>query len=424
MKRERAGVAGGANGSCHMNAPRLDGAGGPLDGVRVIDLTTVLMGPFATQLLGDFGADIIKVEPPGGDSSRGIVPARHAGMGAAFLHVNRNKRSIVLDLKRDEGHAALLRLVERADVLIYNVRPQAMARLQLTWETLSAVNPRLIHVGVFGYGQNGPYAAKPAYDDLIQGALGLPSLIAQVGDGVPRYVPIAIVDRAVGMAAVSAVSAALYRREKTGLGQSIEVPMFETMVPFMLGEHMSGETFEPPIGPTGYLRMLARERTPFRTRDGHVCVLLYTDRHWRDFFALFAQSDGAAADPRLADIGTRTRHIEALYARVAEILLTRTTEAWLVALAQADIPAMPLHTLDSLLDDPHLAAVSYFEHVTHPTEGPLRQMRPASTWSESPPSIRRPAPRLGEHSAEILAEAGYSAADISRLAAIEATVIG
>jgi len=204
---------------------------GPLEGVRVIDLTAVLMGPFATQTLGDYGADVIKVEPPAGDTSRWLVPVKNAGMAAPFLHVNRNKRALVLDLKAPAGLEALFRLVKTADVLIYNVRPQAMARLGLTWEALSAVNPRLIYVGVFGYGQDGPYAAKPAYDDLIQGALAIPSMVATVGDGVPRYVPVAMIDRTVGLAAVGAVSAALYRREKTGVGQAIDVPMFETMVP-------------------------------------------------------------------------------------------------------------------------------------------------------------------------------------------------
>lgn len=394
---------------------------GALDGVRVIDLTTVLMGPFATQLLGDLGADVIKVEPPTGDSSRALGPARHAGMGAGFLHVNRNKRSLVLDLKQATAHAALLKLVATADVLVYNVRPQAMARLGLTWAALSAINPRLIYVGTFGYGQDGPYAAKPAYDDLIQGAIGLPSLVARVGDGVPRYVPIAMIDRTVGMAAVNAVCAALYRREKTGVGQAIDVPMFETMVPFMLGEHMAGATFEPALGEIGYPRMLARERTPFATRDGHLCVLIYADHHWQRFLEMIGRGEDYTRDPRYADIGTRTRHIETLYGLVAAELATRSTAEWLALFAAADIPAMPLHTLDSLLEDPHLLASGFFESVEHPSEGPYRRMAPVAAWSESPPSIRRHAPRLGEHSAELLAELGYGAAELAALVASGAT---
>ena len=397
---------------------------GPLDGVRVIDLTSVLMGPFATQILGDLGADVIKVEPPGGDTIRGIGPMRNPGMGNGFLHVNRNKRSLVLDLKHPDGHAALLRLVEGADALVYNVRPQAMARLGLTYPALAEINPRLVYVGVFGYGQDGPYAAKPAYDDLIQGVIGLPSLVARVGDGTPRYVPLAFVDRTVGLAAVNAVTAALYRREKTGRGQAVDVPMFETMVPFVLGEHMAGATYDPPLGPTGYPRQLARERTPFPTRDGYVCALIYNDKHWRSFFEMIGEPQRFDADPRLADIGSRTRHIGELYAIVADIMRTRTTAQWLELLERADIPATPLHTLDSLLEDPHLHAVGFFPRVEHPSEGPIRTLAIPGTWSESVPRLRRPAPRLGEHSAQVLAEAGYSTAEIERLAAAGVTNAG
>ena len=394
---------------------------GPLTGVRVIDLTQVLMGPFCTQLLGDFGADVIKIEPPSGDTSRGIGPMKSPGMGHDFLHINRNKRGMVLDLKHPDGLAAIKRLVETADVLVYNVRPQAMARLSLQYESLAEINPRLIYVGVFGYGQDGPYAAKPAYDDLIQGVIGLPSLIAQVGDGVPRYVPLAFVDRTVGLAAVNAVTAALYRREKTGRGQRIDVPMFETMVPFIQAEHMAGGTFSPPLGPAGYPRLLARERTPFPTKDGHVCALIYNDKQWRSFFNLIGDPGRFDRDPRLANIGVRTQHIGALYAEVAEVLRTRTTAEWLEALERADIPAVPLHTLESLLDDPHLKAIGYFETVEHPSEGTIRQMTVPGTWSESKPGIRRLAPKLGQHSAEVLAEAGYSPDEIARMLAAGVT---
>ncbi len=396
-----------------MNSP--DSKVGPLDGVRVVDLTTVLMGPFATQLLGDMGADIIKIEAPGGDSSRGIGPMRNAGMGSGFMHVNRNKRSVVLDLKKPEGHEALMRLAETADVLLYNVRPAAMARLGLTYEALARRNPKLVYVGVYGYGQDGPYAAKPAYDDLIQGAIGVPSLIAIVGDGVPRYVPLAFIDRAVGLAAVNAVSAALYRREKTGVGQSIGVPMFETMVPFVMGEHMAGQSYLPALGPAGYPRQLAPERTPFPTKDGYVCALIYNDKHWRSFFAMIGEPQRFDTDPRLKDIGARTRHIGDLYAEVAKVMRDRTTAEWLERLEKADIPAMPLHTLTTLFDDPHLKAIGYFSEVEHPSEGTVRSIAPTGTWSESPLSVRRPAPRLGEHSRQVLAELGYTAGEIDQL---------
>ena len=390
---------------------------GALDGVKVVDLTSVLMGPFATQQLGDMGADVIKVEPPSGDTSRNVGAARHAGMAGGFLHCNRNKRALVLDLKQTQGRAALLRLVERADVLVYNVRPQAMARLQLTYADCAAVNPRIIYVGMFGYGQRGPYAAKPAYDDLIQGAVGIPSLVALVGDGVPRYVPVTMIDRTVGTTAVGHIAAALYRREKTGVGQSIEVPMFETMVPFVLGEHFAGHSFEPPLGDLGYSRLLARERTPFPTSDGYICALIYTDSHWRAFFKQLNEPERLAADPRLVDIGTRTEHIGPIYAMVADIMRTRSTEEWLAFFERADIPAMRLNTLASLLVDPHLAAIGYFETAEHPSEGAIQQMGHASTWSESPPTTRRLAPRLGEHSVEVLTELGYDQREIAAMLA-------
>jgi crotonobetainyl-CoA:carnitine CoA-transferase CaiB-like acyl-CoA transferase len=395
---------------------------GPLDGVRVIDLTSVLMGPFATQMLGDLGADIIKVEPLEGDVVRGIGPMRHAGMGGGFLHVNRNKRSLALDLKKPQALEALLQLAETADVMVYNVRPQAMARLGLTYEALSRRNPRLIYVGLVGFGQGGPYAGMPAYDDLIQGIIGLPSLIAQVGDGVPRYVPLAFVDRTVGVTAANAITAALYRREKSGTGQSIEIPMFETMVQFVLGEHMAGATFSPAEGPMGYSRQLAPERKPFPTANGHVCVVIYNDKQWRNFFSLIGRLDEYEADPRFADIGSRTRHIGALNAIVADVMRTRSTEAWLALLPDNDIPAMRLHTLESLMQDPHLLATGFFKEVTHPSEGRVVSMTIPGSWSESAPEIRHGAPTLGQHTAEVLAEAGLSAETIAALA--QAGVIG
>ncbi|MEI7783133.1 MAG: CoA transferase [Betaproteobacteria bacterium] len=396
---------------------------GPLDGVRVIDLTSVLMGPFATQLLGDLGADVIKVEPREGDVVRGIGPMRHAGMGCGFLHVNRNKRSLALDLKKPQALDIILRLAETADVMVYNVRPQAMARLGLTYEALARRNPRLIYVGLVGFGQGGPYAGMPAYDDLIQGIIGLPSLIAQVGDGIPRYVPLAFVDRTVGVSAVNAITAALYRREKSGKGQSIEIPMFETMVQFVLGEHMAGSTFMPPEGPMGYSRQLAPERKPFPTANGHVCVVIYNDKQWRNFFALMGRLSEFESDPRFADIGSRTRHIGALNAIVAEVMRTRTTEEWLALLPQNDIPTMRLHTLETLMQDPHLLATGFFKEVTHPSEGPVVSMAIPGRWSESPPEMRYGAPGLGQHTAEVLCEAGFSADAIAHLAQAEVIVL-
>jgi crotonobetainyl-CoA:carnitine CoA-transferase CaiB-like acyl-CoA transferase len=390
-------------------------ATGPLAGVRIIDLTTVLMGPFATQILGDYGADVIKVEPPGGgDGVREVGPRRNAGMAAIFLHANRSKRSVVLDLKQAAGREALLRLAAGADVLVYNVRPQAMARLGLRYEDIAAVNPRIIYVGAYGYSQRGPYAAKPAYDDLIQGAVGLPALALQAGSDVPRYAPSPLADRICGLATVNAVTAALYWRERTGEGQSIEVPMFETMAQFTLSDHLCGRSFDPPVGPSGYARVLDPNRRPYATSDGYLCVLLYNDKQWQTFFRLIGREE-VMQDPRFATIAARTEHIDELYRLQAEVMATRSTAEWSRLLEAADIPVMPMHTIDSLMEDPHLRAVGFLEPVDHPTQGRLLQIGVPSTWSRSQPRVTRHAPLAGEQGREVLAQAGYSEEEIDAL---------
>ena len=390
---------------------------GPLAGVRIVDLTTVLMGPYATQILGDMGADVIKVEAPGGDAFRYAGPARHKGMGALFLHVNRNKRSLVLDLKTATGRAALLRLCASADVIAYNVRPQAMERLGLGYDDVRAVKPDIIYAGMFGFGRTGPYAKDPAYDDLIQGLSGFPATIGRATGNAPAYVPANICDRTVGLYAVGVIAAALYHRARTGAGQVIDIPMFETMAQFMLGDNLYGETFVPAIGGTGYARLMAPERRPFATSDGHLCVLPYTDRQWLAFFALTGDSGGLAADPRFATMAGRTAHIGELYGIVAKALGTGTTADWLARLKAADIPVAPMHTIESLLRDEHLAENNFFRQVEHPSEGAIRMMAIPSQWSASPPDVRRHAPQLGQHSAEVLGEIGYSGDQVAALVA-------
>ena len=390
---------------------------GPLVGVRVVDMTSILMGPYAAQLLGDMGADVIKVEAPVGDMVRDLGPMQHPRMGALYLHVNRSKRGLVLDLKQAAGLEAIKKLLATADVLLYNVRPQAMARLGLGYDVVQKINPRLLYVGTFGFGQDGPYAAKPAFDDLIQGAIGLPSLIKQAGADVPRYVPPNIVDRTVGLYAVKSLCAALFHREKTGRGQKIDIPMFETMISHLLSDHIGGQTFDPPNGPPGYPRLLASERRPYKTADGFVCAVIYSDKQWASFFKAIGRSEIFENDPRFLNLTVRTQHINDLQALAAKIFLERTTNAWLELLDQADIPTMPLHTLETIFDDPHLKAVNMFEWVEHPTEGRIRRVAVPTTWTDTQPTPSRNAPGLGEHSAEILKELGYSDADIATLIA-------
>ena len=387
---------------------------GPLEGIKVIDMTSVLMGPYATQMLGDYGADVIKVESLDGDVTRQIGPTRHPGMGPVFLNTNRSKRSICLDLKKPAGRDAVLRLIETADVLVYNVRPQAMARLQLGYDVVSAINPRLIYAGVFGYGQGGPYAAKPAYDDLIQGASTIPTLIASAGDGTPRYVPITLADRVVGLMAVNAILGGLMHQQRTGIGQRIDVPMFESMTDFVLIDHLGGLTYDPPLDHGGYARLLSRHRRPYQTSDGHICVLIYNDKQWRSFFEAIGQPE-FLEQPRFANHAARHQHINEIYEEVGRIFLGRTTAEWRELLERADIPVMPMHTLETILDDPHLAAVGFFKTIEHPVEGRIRQMQVPSTWSATQPEPGGPAPTLGEHGREILDEAGFSAEEIEQL---------
>lgn len=391
--------------------------GRPLDGVRIVDLSNMLMAPYASQILGDQGADIIKLEPPEGDPVRFIGPCRNPGMGALFLNCNRSKRSVVLDLKHREGQEAALALVEKADVLLYNRRPQVMARLGLSYEAVRERNPAIIYAGLFGYGQTGPYAHKPAFDDLIQGAVAIPSLMATAHGGEPEYAPTAIVDRGVALWAVGQINAALYHQARTGRGQRIDVPMFEMMATFVLGDHLAGRTFEPPLGTTGYPRLIARDRRPYRTRDGYICVMAYTDRHWKALLDGIGRGADVTGDPRYASMTTRTENIDSIYRELAQVLLTRTTAQWLSFFDGADIPAMPLHTTESLLSDPHLDAVGLIGREDHPSEGGLRRMGFPSTWSETQPGPSRAAPRLGEHSVEVLREAGFAPERIERLTA-------
>jgi crotonobetainyl-CoA:carnitine CoA-transferase CaiB-like acyl-CoA transferase len=392
---------------------------GPLAGVRILDVTTVVLGPWAAQMLGDMGADVIKVEPPEGDTTRRLGPARNPGMAAFFLACNRNKRSIVLDLKHDAGRKALLRLAETADVMMHNFRPQPAARLGLEYEAVRAVNRGIVYCATYGFRAAGPYGHKPAYDDVIQAASGLASLQTPL-TGEPRYMPTIVADKTSSLTVLSAVLSALYHRARTGEGQAIEVPMFESVAAYVMVEHLYGETFVPALESAGYKRILNRWRRPFPTKDGYLAVVPYTDGHWKTFFEVAGRPD-FAADPRFKSLESRLANIEVLYEELGKIVATRTSADWLDALERANVPATIVNTLESLLEDPHLAATGFWKIVEHPTEGTLRTPDIPTTYSKTPGEIRRLQPRLGEHSIEVLREAGFSPGEIDAMLAAGTT---
>lgn len=386
---------------------------GALDGIRVVDLTTVLMGPMACRMLGDHGADVIRVESLEGDSTRNGLPARSAGMSGFSLNIQRNKRSLALDLKSAAGKAAMQRLLASSDVLVTNMRAAALERLGLGADALRSQHPHLICCRANGYGSGGPYRDKAAYDDAIQAASGLSNLIGRIA-GEPGFVPAVVADKVTGLHVVEAVLAALFHRERTGMAQSIEVPMFETMVAFNLVEHYRGAVFEPPEGPFGYDRLLTPHRRPYPTADGWVCLLPYNDAQYRAFFAFVDRPD-LASDPRFADHNSRIAHIDDLYALFGQLSVRRTTDEWIGYCDEHSIPAARVMDLADLDADPQLAAVGLVSIAEHPTEGSYRYVADPVVYSATPTRLRRHAPLLGEHAVEILSELGYDPSEIDTL---------
>lgn len=389
-------------------------ADGPLTGLRVLDLSSVVLGPMTAQYLGDMGADVIKIEPPEGDITRLIGPRRSEKMGALFMANNRNKRSVVMDLKNPKMREPLRELVAASDVLLHSIRTPAASRLGLDYEALAAVNPRLVFCHLLGFSDSGVYAGRAAYDDIVQSLSGL-AMLQKVAAGEPRYVPSVIADKTTAVHAAYAIALALFARERSGRGQKVGVPMLETMVAFTAAEHLGGYVFDPPVGAMGYDPVRKGMRRPFKTADGYLCFMPYTDGDWRRFVQLI-DDPAIAADPSFMTMKGRQANIDRVWAEVARQLARRTNAEWLELIGSTDIPYAVLNDLEDLLDDPHLESVGFWKMFDHPSEGRLRLPANPIEMSATPPSIRRLPPRLGEHTAEVLGELGYDAAALEALA--------
>lgn len=384
-----------------------------LAGLRIIDITTIVLGPFATQFLGDLGAEVIKIETVDGDMNRYTPPTTGPGLGAVFVNNNRNKRSVALDLKNEEGKEVLRRLIKTGDVLVHNMRQDALDRLGFSWEKVHALNPSLIYCAALGYGSDGPYSGKPAYDDIIQASSGLAGLTHR-RDGTPAYHPTVTADKAGGLHVVYAVLAALlYRERHGGKGQLVEMPMFEAMAAFSLNEHLMGASFEEK-GPTGYHRTLSQNRKPFPTSDGWIALLPYTQTQWVRVLTLLGRED-LTKEPWFANNAERSKRSDELYAIIAASLGGRTSAEWLAAFEKADVPCGVVHTPDSLLDDPHLKAVGFFEPNFEDDIGVVRTLRQPVIFRGVEIEPDRAPPPLGADTRALLADLGYSETEIGKL---------
>ena len=390
---------------------------GPLAGITVLDLTSVLYGPYASQTLGDWGAEVIKIEPLTGDTWRYSGQFRNRGMTGQFMAVNRNKRSLALDLKQPGGKSVLQRLIAKADVLLTNIRPAALARLGFGYEACQQINSRLVYAAATGFGQDGPWAARPAFDEVIQASSGFAS--AMGSDDEPAFVPSLVADKICGLTLVAAVSAALVHRERTGKGQMVEVPMLETITAFNSIEMLGGHAFDPPIGPAGYKRM--KERRPVRTRDGWLTMLPYSGENWCIFFEAVGHPE-CIEQFAVRDAVARAKNIDQIYNKMAEIAITRTTAEWEELLLHIDVPHAAFAKITEIAEQPHLKAVGMIATLDHPSEGKIRQARPSARFSDTPAEIHRMPPRLGEHSRAILREAGFTEEDVASM--IEKKVVG
>lgn len=386
---------------------------GPLSGYTVLDLTTMVMGPMATQILGDLGARVIKVERPEGDPQRYPLPSRHPTMNGVFLNLNRNKQSLAVDLKSEEGQTLLLKLCAEADVVVNSLRRESARRVGLDYDSVRKVKPDIVYCSAYGFGEGGAYAGKSAYDDVIQAASGLSGLL-QLARGEAGYLPIALCDKVSGLTMVYAIIAGLLHRERTGAGQEIEMPMFESNVAFNLIEHVCGHVFEPPLGPYGWTRILSPYRKPFRTKDGYACILPYSDKNWADFFAAIGQPE-LMADPRYSTHTQRIQNTDTLYQIIEANAPARTNAEWMAFCDEAGIPAMPVLLPTDLWDDAHIKATGLLTMAEHPTEGLYRVIGPPVKFGASPADIAKHAPNIGEDSISLMRQAGLSEEEIADL---------
>lgn len=377
---------------------------GPLAGIRVVDLTAMVFGPYATQIMADMGADVIKIEPPAGDATRYINAGPTPELGGVFTNVNRGKRSLVLDLRQEADKATLRALIATADVFIHSMRGKAIAKLGFDYQAVKAIKPDIVYTNCYGYSRRGPDGDKPAYDDTIQAECGIPHL-QQLMTGKPDFMATIIADKVAGLTGLYATMMALFHRQRTGEGQEVEVSMFETMASFMLTEHASGMLFEPPLGPAHYHRVVARNRKPYATKDGHVAALVYNDKHWNAFVAAV---NPPWATEEFDTLAKRAKQIDRVYGLLGETFAERTTQEWLDLLEELHIPAAPLRTTDELFDNAHLNAIGFFETVETP-QGPVRFPGVPTWFSQTPGRVAGGAPELGAHSREVLDELGVGA---------------
>ena len=380
---------------------------GMLSGVRVLDLTSVVIGPLCTQILADHGAQVIKVESPQGDVGRHLGGrGKTPGMAPKFLHLNRNKRSICLDLKHPSGYKALVELIKTADVMTWNVRPKSMERMKLSYEEVKAINPTIIYCGMFGFGQDGRYAEIPAYDQIIQGSSGVAGLNAKAF-GEPRYLPYVLADRTGGLIAVQMIAMALFNRERKGEGQSIQIPMFENMATQVLTEHLYNQTYVPPIGGMGDPRLVNEFYAPSQTLDSYISISANTDAQVFPLFEAMGLGH-LKTDERFCSVAARFKNVHDYYSLRSSELKKQTTAFWMEVCKKHDIPAAPYHTLETLIEDPHLTDVGMLVRRQHPSEGDILDIRPANEVSSGHREDWMPAPLLGQQTVEILKEAGLS----------------